>query len=236
MLCEGLEAWRMARMTDQGGSVFPSNKAGFLLATLMVGVCGLAGGCQLLVAGAVLMGPPKQKVKAEFNRLEGKKVLILAWAEPETLIEYPYARFEVARYVGDKIQAHVPNVTVVGQREVEDYLEQLYDAEYDPEKIGKRFEAELVVYMELLEYEMRDPHTPQLYRGKIHSSVWVYDMPGKESDLDEFELEEAFAQVPEGENVVGVLDSSGLEVRKMTYEKFAELVARKFYDHEIEVE
>ena len=202
----------------------------------LASACCLTGGCQFLMAAAILAGPPKEKVLAEFNRLEGKKVLILVWAEPETLIEYPYARFEVARYVGDKVQAHVPGITVIDQREVEDYLEQLYDAEYDPEKTGKKFDAELVVYMELLEYSMRDPHTPQLYKGTIHSSVWVYEMHGEGEEIDEFELDEAFAQVPEGKNVVGVLDSSGLEIRKMTYEKFAELVARKFYDHEVEIE
>ena len=183
-------------------------------------------GCNLLTPLALVIPPPKKTVPAEFDRLAGNRVLVLVWAPQETLIEYPWARLEVAQYVGDKIAAQVKPGRIINAREDEDYLEQIYEAEYDPKRIGKKFKADIVIYLELLEFEMRNPRTPQLRRGTIRSSVVVYDL-ARGADPDKFELEEVVARVPE-KSQIGVLNKSGLQMRKMTYEKYAELIARKF--------
>ena len=94
--------------------------------------------------------------------------------------------------------------------------------------------ADIVIYLELLKYEMRNPDAPQLRRGTINSSVMVYDL-AQEDGPEKFELEEVWVRVPE-DGSVGVMNKSGTQMRKMAYEKFAELVARKFYEYEIEME
>ena len=206
-----------------------SERAGLCVLGLPV----LLAGCNFLTGLAFVLPPPKEKVQAEFDRLPNKNVLILAWAPQETLIEYPWVRLEIARYVGDKIAAHVETAHIVDARKVHDYLERLYDADFEPKEIGKEFKADIVIYLELLQYEMRNTNAPQLRRGTINASVVVYDLTAEE-DAQRFELQEVYARVPE-DSQVGVLNKSGREIRKMTYEKFAELVARKFYDHEVEL-
>ena len=204
---------------------------GRVLVTLLL-VSG--AGCNLLTPLALIMQPPKKTIPAEFDRLEGKRVLVLVWAPQETLIEYPWARLEIAQYVGDKIVASVKPIRLVSPKKVEDHIEQLYESEYDPRKIGETFKADIVVYIELLEYEMRNPNTPQLRLGTIRASVVVHDL-AKGAEPSKFELEEVLARYPE-KSEIGVLSKSGLEIRKLTYEKFAEYVSRKFHEYEIEIE
>jgi hypothetical protein len=196
----------------------------------LMGPVALLVGCNLLTPLVLFAPDPKKKVPAEFDWLSGKRVLVLVWAPQETLIEYPWARLEVAQYVGDGIAAHVKDMKTVPPKEVEDYLQRIYEIEYDPAAMGKKFEAEAVVYLELLEYEMRNPDAPQLRRGTIRSSVMVYDMTSPK-EPEKFELQEITVRVPEG-NDVGVMNKTGLQIRKMTYEKFADCVAKKFYEHE----
>ncbi|NIL98205.1 MAG: hypothetical protein GTO62_14025, partial [Planctomycetales bacterium] len=67
-------------------------------------------------------GPGVQKVPAEFAGLEGKRTLVLVWAEPETLDQYPRARLDVANHVGDKLRAHLRDAAIIDPQVVEKHL------------------------------------------------------------------------------------------------------------------
>ena len=73
---------------------------------------GLLSGCNLLTPIAFL-GPHQRKVAAEFDKLEGKRTLIMVWAEPETLFDYPHIRLELATYIGDKLVAGLKDCDLV---------------------------------------------------------------------------------------------------------------------------
>jgi len=186
-------------------------------------------GCNLFMPLAVML-PDTKKVPAEFARLESRRVLVLVWAEPETLFDYPYVRLELASYVGDKIRRGVPDSRLVSARKVEDFIQREPEAAHDPRRVGDQFEAEMVVYLELLEFQIRDPQSPEFLQGRIRTSVRVYDVTGEADETSYYELAEVEVAHP-SQPVLYTLAGESV-IRRDTYLTFAERVARKFYDHE----
>ena len=45
---------------------------------------------------------------------------------------------------------------------------------FDPVEVGRRFKADKVIYLELLEMRMRRPEAPTLLQGRISASVAVF--------------------------------------------------------------
>jgi hypothetical protein len=193
-----------------------------------------ATGCNWLIPGAVLMGPPTKKVEAEFSRLEGKRVAVLVWAPPAILTNYPYARYDIAKYAGDALESQIRGVTTVSARRVEDYVSKHPEGTVDPEMVGERFNAEVVVYLELLRYQMRSAESPHLYRGDIQASVVVYEMQAADGRPKRYELSAVGARHPEGAPV-SIYNTTEQKLRKETSEIFAEKLAQKFKAHRVEL-
>lgn len=189
-------------------------------------------GCDWLVPLAFF--EHKEKVPAEFDKLEGHRTAILVWAPQETLFDYPHVRMELALHIADRLNSHVDDIDLVDGREIEDHLERTLTQAADPEEIGRTYNCDFVVYLELLEFQMRDPESPDFLRATIESSVTVYDMRADPDEPRRYELTNVKTEYPE----TGALlfnDTNAAVVRKQTYEKFAEMVARKFYDYAVDM-
>lgn len=193
--------------------------------------------CNLLMPMAVI-GVQKQKYPAEFDKLAGSKVAILVWTDPSTLFDYPYARLEMATYVGDKLHAELAMrdqaIQVVDARDVEDFLQKNPDARIDPGAVGRKFDANYIVYVEVASFQIRDPGEAQFLRGRINASVSVYDVTARERDARRFDLTPVETVYPEDQPVLLSATNSPL-VREATYRKFAEMVARKFFEYTVEL-
>ncbi|MBI3834266.1 MAG: hypothetical protein HY287_08055 [Planctomycetes bacterium] len=189
--------------------------------------------CNLAKPLAVFI-QPKRSVAAEFDKLGGSKVAILVWTDPSTYFDYPHVRFELATYVGDKLNAEMAQrnrpVEIVDARDVEDYVQKVPDAAIDPAKVGKQFNADYVVYLEITEFQIRDAQQPQFLRGKIRATVSVHDSHSTASMLRRFELTPVECVYPEKQSVLMTATNSPL-VREAVYRKFAEYVSRKFYQY-----
>jgi hypothetical protein len=202
--------------------------------TLLV-VCPLVAGCKLLTP-LIFVGEHKRKVSPEFDKLAFSRVAILVYADPSTLFDYPYTRFELATYIGDKLYAGMGQrgleVDVVDPRDVEDFTQQNLEAQIDPQAVGEHFDADYVVYLEVLEFQIRDPEQPQFLRGRIHASVTVHDIRADPDLPRTYELTPVKLVYPEDRPVLLTATNSP-QIREATYHKFSELVARKFYEHTI---
>lgn len=193
--------------------------------------------CNLLVPIA-LVGKHTRTVLPEFDKLPGKRVAVLVWTDPATLFDYPYARFELATYVSDKLRMELAErkqqAEIVDARDVEDFLQKNLDARVDPQLVGKHFRADYVIYLEVLAFQIRDPDEPQFLRGRIESSVEVYEIAAEGTTGERFLLTPVLALYPERSPVL--LDATNAPlVRESTYRAFAEQVARKFYEYEIQL-
>jgi len=190
-------------------------------------------GCNWLVP-FMFLGEHKRSAPAEFDKLVGKKVAVLVWASPETLFDYPYVRLELATYVSDKIAAGVESCHLVDPQLVEEYLEPSADALVDPAKVGAQFDADYVVYIELVDFQIRDPTAPDLVRAHVNASISVSDLRADPDETTRFVLKPVQVRCPEHQPLIMSSRNATL-VRQQSYEKFSEVVARKFYKHMVDL-
>ena len=205
-----------------------------LVVACLAAVLSGSAGCNLLIPGMILAGPPTKKVEPEFSRLEGKKAVVLVWAPPAILSNYPFARYDIAKYVGSALRSQIKDVTTVSATRVEEYVRTRPHGTADPQEMGRHFKADVVVYLELLRYRMRWPDSPHLFRGDISSSVVVFEMNPEGREPVRYDLSSASALVPEGAPV-SVHSTSEQKLRKETSEVFAEKVSLKFKEHRVEI-
>ena len=202
-----------------------------------LGALPILGACNLLTP-LVFVGEPKRKVAPEFDKLADSRVAVHVWTDAATLFDYPHARFELATYIGDKLAAEMAQrklgTVVVDPRDVEDLLQKDIDAQIDPKAVGRALEADYVIYLEVIEFQIRDPDEPQFLRGRISASVSVHDLRADPDEPARYELTLVDCEYPEGVPVIFNANNSPL-IREALYREFAEQVARKFYEHTVEL-
>jgi len=193
----------------------------------------LSASCNWLTP-LIFIGEHKKAISAEFDKLTNSRTAVLVWTDPSTMFDYPYARFELATYIGDKLLAELTQreqkLDMVDPRDVEDYITANPDLQVDPQRIGERFKTDYVVYVEILQFQFRDPDQPQLLQGKIGASVTVHDIRADADQNRVFELERVNCRHPENSAQLMTATNSS-RIREATYRKFAEMVARKFYEY-----
>lgn len=200
-----------------------------LLAPLAISV----GGCSWLVP-LIFIGEHKERVPAEFDKLDGKLTAVVVWADQETLFDYPHVRMELSMHISDKMWSSMKKVRLVDSRKIEDYIQKNIETSVDPKAIGSAFDCDMVVYVELLDFQIRDREAPDFVRGRIDAAVSVYDISTDPDESRRYELDDVETVFPEMQSLL-FNDTNALVVRKETYEKFAETVARKFYKYEKEL-
>jgi hypothetical protein len=199
----------------------------FLLAGLLTGTsgCALTGG---LLAMTV---PDTEKVPPEFNRLPGHTVLIHVYALPEIRWAYDKVTLDVAAYLSDYLQQNVKKVNVVDVVRVASYMEKTPESENDPEGVGKQFGADIVIEVSVYRLSVRDTEMAHFYRGRMEASVVAYDLTRPNEPPERIPLTDVEVAVPE-EGPVGLVGTTGAEVRQQTYVAFTTKLGRKFHEYE----
>jgi len=205
-------------------------------ATFVVGL-GLtvmvSSGCTYLIP-LFMIGEHKQTIPAEYDGLRNSRTMVLVWAGQETLFDYPYIRLELATFISDQLRNEVEGIELVEPARVEDHIQRTLAMAFDPVEVGRRFQADKVIYLELLEMRMRRPESPTLLQGTISASVAVFDTQADIDGLQRFELATVTTTYPEGQPVLNNRGAVEL-VRQQTYINFAEQTARKFYEYQEEL-
>jgi hypothetical protein len=191
-------------------------------------------GCNFIKAASYFLQPTSEQVNPEFNRLDGKLVLIYVWAPPEITWDYPKLRLDLSAYLGDYLQQKMPKVRMVDPLKVERYLEQQNTLEQDPADLGRQFKADMVLHLSVFEFSIRDPDMAHFYRGRLGSSVQVYDM-AKAPEPERIPLQDAKVVVPE-DAPIGVENVTAASMRQMTYDAFTVEVGKKFHRWERPIE
>ena len=204
---------------------------------VVVALLGAAAGCNWLTPLAVV-GEHKQRVYAEYDKLPDQRVVVLLWTPPESLFDYPYLRFELSNFAADELVQGLSQaqhtIDLVDPRDVEDYLQSQLDTRIDPAEVGRHFHADCVVYLELLQFQLRDPHEPQFLQGQAEASVAVHDLTEGDEGSVRYELTPVRVSYPQQGKVV-FSATNALLVRESTYRLFSEELAQKFYDHSIDM-
>jgi hypothetical protein len=193
----------------------------------------VGSGCSLIKAAAYFAHPETEKVAPEFNRLEGKQVLIYVWAEPEILWTYGKLRLDLSGYLGAYLTKHVKDVRIVDVIQVERYVEQQRVAELDPVAVGRHFKADMVLHLSIYQFSIRDPDMAHFYRGRVGASVHVYDLTTGE-EPERIVLQDVKVSVPET-GPVGLENTTAAMIRQMAYDAFTVEVGKKFHVWEREI-
>ncbi len=198
--------------------------AGGILLTLTAGL----SGCEVFKALVVLWGKePTREVKAEYPYLAGKKVAVVVWAEMDTLFEYPFVQYEIAKHAEYILGQQVADISFVPSKRVIALMERERDWDRKhPSWFGRTFDADRVLMIELTQYTTREPDSPHLYRGRIAANVKVYDSAYPDA-APAYRTEVETAYPPDSTGEFGMSDGA---IRKATMEAFATDLAKPFYD------
>jgi hypothetical protein len=205
--------------------------AWLLHVALAIGAATIWSGCSFIKAAAYFLQPTSETINPEFNRLDGKQVLVYVWTPPEIAWDYPKLRLDLSAYLADYFKSAKEmakaKVRVVDPLQVERYLEQQNTFEHDPAELGRHFKADIVLHLSVYEFSVRDPEMAHFYRGRLGASVHVYDMANPE-EPERIALQDAKAVVPEDEPI-GIESATADQVRQMTYDTFTVEVGKKFH-------
>ncbi len=203
----------------------------------VVALCCLSMACNLLTP-IIFIGDHQKRIFPEFDKLPDQRVAVVVWTSPATLFDYPHARYELATYLSEKLsyemeQRHL-GTTVVDARDVEDYLQKNLDAQVDPRRVGRTFDADYVIYIEILGFQVRDPESPLFLKGQIEASVVVYDTRPDAPPMTKYGLTAVTSYYPSDRPIM-MSATNSREVREGLYRTFASDVARKFYEYKIDL-
>ncbi len=201
---------------------------------LIAFLCGVAlscgTGCQAIGYGLYSVTPePVDKIPTEFNKLDGKKVAVVVYALPETMLQFPHMQLELSSQVAYQMKLRLKTVAVVPPQQVADY--QGRNLNWDavpPTQIGKQFGADYVVFVEVLEYSTREPKAPSLFRGRAKASIVVHDVADPTA---RWSLTPAGAEYPTGHTKLANADD--MTIHRQLLEILGGQITTKFYEHEV---
>jgi len=194
-----------------------------------------ASGCYVPHFLVWLLGPQKitKEVEAE-HHLESERLVIVPYAGTDVLFTYPTVPIEISqalvnevgKNLGDRVETIVHPVQVVRWQE-----STLDWPNMSLVEIGRHFQADTVLYVELERYTMVEERSANLFRGRAKARVQVVKVESEHNPVYSTTVETV---VPE-DRPVSVLETGERLIRQATNRLFAEEVVRKFYDHKVEV-
>lgn len=201
-----------------------------MMATI-VAACGCQETGSLLYT---LKADDTKKVKAESSELEKKRICIWVWIDDDVLFEHPNLRPDIANHVKSALSQQV-ECTFVDPATVEQYQRSDYESDQlGVVPIGRHFEADRVLHVEVSEFRTRPTATPSLFQGTIRTQCTLYDCTGEEKDTSEKRrlwTKKIDVVYPETRSL-GQNETDDVQIRSNTLLVFADLLAKCFYIHD----
>ena len=203
-----------------------------ILLVLLLSVL-IAPGCKQVGGILYLLTPPREKkVKAEFPGLKNHSLAIVIYMDEATQYEYPSARLTLGAKIANELDDKIKKVRIVPPLEVARYQdENLYWESELKSKIGRDLNVDYVLFLSLVAYSTREPGQMSAYQGRISGEAKLYATDKKESENCVWEHEDDLEVV--WPKVARYSSQVEPKIRKETEDRFAEMLAKKFYKHKI---
>lgn len=197
------------------------------------GVCLAAGlslltaipGCGPIATIAWLIHGPEM-IPAEFEGLKGKRVAVVC-LDTNSLTGPGGEADTVGRAVGMMLAKNVPEIKLVRQNEVADWLDSHGDDVTDFRDVGRGVKADMVVGIDLATFNLHEGKT--LLKGRARYGIKVYDMK-KGGDVV---YEVAPKEFTWPENGARHVTENEANFRTVFIGMLAERIARDFYAVEL---
>ena len=196
----------------------------FAIATLLAAfTLPLATGCNLVATGMYVF--TGNDTPAKFDGLAGKKVAIVC--RPVTSLDFNNSSVAtmLSQQLAARLQENVRNIKIVDHRQVNDWIDENTWEDYVD--IGKALNADLVIGIDLEEFNLYQGQT--LYQGRANIHFAVYDVTkGKIHIWDEYMPQVVYPPtggIPASERPEG-------EFRRKFVGTLSERIAQYFYPHD----
>lgn len=158
-----------------------SRRAGqrlLLCAFLSCSLFGLSGCDQVALIGVLLGGPPS--IEPDFDKQTGKglddpnvTVAVVCYAPTDMKLDYPKIDAELA--AGVAVRLFQNEIKVAHPDLVRAWIDEHPDWEH-AEEIGQAMQATHVIEIELSSFDLYEPNSTNLYRGRTEAYINVFEM------------------------------------------------------------
>jgi hypothetical protein len=195
-------------------------------ATVSVVLIAAASGCIApLLATGIYVAQGGNVVPAEFEGLNGKRVVVLCRPPASSDFRHASAPRSIARRVSQHISRNVKGVKVVDQKEVDNWIDTSGGEDF--KDLGRAVNADMLVYIELDDFNLFKGRT--LYQGTSAVTVSVYDMASDSDPIWEASLGEVLYPHNSG---IPASDKPVQQFQREFESVIAETIAVKFYKHD----
>jgi hypothetical protein len=226
------------RLATEGQLPAPGRLRRWRLAGLLVLAAGLTTGCDLpSLLYFVTTGLKEPMEEAQEMRLTEKgkevKVVILTYAgldmRPGLMTVGRDLGGQLARQLQNLCKENKDKITVVSPTRVNEYLNNHPNWYLKPEEVGKHFDADKVIYLEVEKFSLYEPGSAsQLYRGRANISVKLWNL----SNPDDIPVELPFGfEYPSSRGPIPADDQSQREFYQAFLSYLAKHLSWKFTAH-----
>ncbi len=207
----------------------------------ILGVCLipiLLAGCNYLAYPLYVLSPamPDKTEEAEYKDLPNKTVAVIIYVDPGILYDYPELREQISSVVGYQLTKHVDKVKAVTAERITHFQDENADWEgMDKTTVGRKLGADYVLDVSVITFSTLEPGSTYLHRGYLTAQVALHKCSLPEKDACVWNGGEIQIKYPQ-KDTMGDLNGDDREIRNKTVLAFAELLAKKFYNHKIKTD
>lgn len=201
------------------------------LAALLLG----AGGCTQSFAWFVAQFAPPKKVEAVYEPPKDKRFLVLVEDKPSP-VRYEPIKYELAERIGRKLVDRKVARETVSQDRLHDLTNTRDYNLLSISEIGQKLDADLVLYVQIESFSLKDSPQSPLWQGRLATSVWVVDArePRRLWPKDQPTQGGGYRVGPvEFKHSENPSPTYGEEIARNLAEEMAEQIVRLFYKHEL---
>ena len=158
-------------------------------------------------------------------------------AEDSLLYEYADVRVQLSLVIAAELEKRVSGVSFVPPYRIVKYQDSdLGWRSMERGELGRKFGADFVLQINLMDYGMLEKGSASLYRGRITAEAELYNTtlpPGKTRVWRNPRIQISY---PEGGRPVSRIQGGVRDLRYKTDKRFADALVKKFYDHKIKAE
>ncbi|MFA6133683.1 MAG: hypothetical protein WC869_06665 [Phycisphaerae bacterium] len=198
---------------------------------LLALLCSTLGGCGGIGWLAAQFAPPK-KVEPVYRMPSNKKILVFV---DDLLAEVRYQpiKSELAERISERLSQHKVAASTIPYDQLAAMMTATSDfRRLSISEIGAKLGADLVLYVHIDKFSLKDDESGPLWRGELHTTVRVVDIKGGRlwpEDKPEGYPVPAVDLPPEESSS----PNHGTELSRILADRMAENVARLFYEHRV---
>ncbi len=200
--------------------------------TWMLWILLVLGGCDAAGYSLWLLTPREdKKVQAEFNDLSKHTLAVVFFVDEKTQLDYPNVRLTLGAKITEEFRKNVKDIKVIDPIRVTRYQdENIHWDTQEKKTTAKDLKADFLLIISLVEYSTRVPGQVNAFQGRISAEAKLYDAVLDEGDnllwKSKDSLDVVFPKLPQ------YSERAEPSIRQVTEQMFADMLAKKFYDHE----